>query len=191
MTSKRIRIDSVPEGTIAVTSPFDAAFVGRARALGGTWDRERGAWIFDASAEEPVRVALREVYGTDGSEADGGAEATTLYVYAPRRVWADRAPLRIGTITLARAFGRDSGARLGGGVAHLAGPAPKSGGSVKNWDTRVEEGCLLAVYNVPRAEAERALESAAPFAARLGDPTERAAEVLDSLRPTTTIHAEA
>lgn len=91
------------------------------------------------------------------------------------------APLQIGSLTLARAFGRDSGARLGDGVAHLAGPKPRSGGSVKNWRTVIPGGCLLAVYNVPRAMAASALADDRHYCA-IGDGTEATPAILARLQ---------
>jgi len=170
------------EQTISVESPYLADFVGRARALGGRWSAAERAWIFDAAAEEPVRALLRDVYGTDGSEEQMGIAApVTLYVYATQETRGERAPLTLQSgITLARAFGRDSGARLGDSVAHLRGPKPTSGGSMKNWRTCIPKGCLLAVYAVPRALAERALLDTG-YTCSIGDGTEQPDAVLARL----------
>lgn len=48
-----------------VTSPYNSTFVAKARKLGGKWkDNE---WVFDVLAEEPLKAALIDCYGTDGS----------------------------------------------------------------------------------------------------------------------------
>ena len=179
----QIAITHQPDtGTITVTSPYAADYVSRARALGGRWDRTAGGWVFDEAAEPAVRQALRECYGTDGGTDAVPEASVTLYVYVPEALSAARGPVVLdGPITLARAFGRDSGAKLGDGVAHLAGPKPTSGGSVKNWDTRVPAGGLYAVYQVPRGLAERA-QGDADVVCRLGDGSEATAAVLAEMQ---------
>lgn len=172
-----IRIDH-SDTTICVTSPYLLAFVERARALGGRWDAARRAWAFDEAGEDAVRHALTECYGTDG---DG--DTVALYLYYVEDDSVRRKPVSLGALTIARAFGRDSGARLGDGVAHLAGPKPISAGSVKNWGTRIPAGCLLVVYGVPRAVAERAIERGGTVVvAEIGTDTESREAVLGRLR---------
>jgi hypothetical protein len=143
------------EQTIRVESPYSAEFVERARALGGRWDRAARVWTFDAEAEEAVRKALRDAFGTAGDDAE---PTTTLYVYATNDRATTRGPVRlVEGIELARAFSRDSDARMAQNVAHLRGDRPESGGSRANWETRIPAGCLLAVYDVRRGLADRAL----------------------------------
>lgn len=185
MSSHTIRIAPHGATSISVTSPYHDGFVSRARALGGRWDRDSKTWLFDEAAEDAVRQALKDAYGTDGAAADEGAEPVALYLYAPETVAEFHGPVSVASITLARAFGRDSGARLGGGTAHLAGPAPSSGGSVKNWRTQIPAGCLLAAYNVPRVLAERALADDR-FVAEIGIGAESTSEVLTRLATVTT-----
>lgn len=179
MTATTIKVSHHKDtGRVEVTSPYDTSFVSRARAFGGTWDRGHKVWSFDESAEGTVRQALRDCYGTDGE--DDGAEAVTLYVYVPSTISELGSALTLGGITLARAFGRDSGARLGDGVAHLAGPAPTSGGSVRYFKTVIPAGCLLTAYNVPLALAERALLEPR-CASMIGDATAGTSAVLAQL----------
>lgn len=48
-----------------VTSPYNSTFVAKARKLGGKWEGKE--WVFDVLAEEPLKAALIDCYGTDGS----------------------------------------------------------------------------------------------------------------------------
>ena len=66
---------------------------------------------------------------------------------------------------MARAYGRDSGAKIGEGVVFLEGGA-SSGGSVKNWYTTIKKGSVFEVRDVPRAKAEAFLED---DSGRIGD----------------------
>lgn len=54
---------------------------------------------------------------------------------------------------LASAVGRDSGAKLGDGV-RLRDGRVRSGGSIKNWLTVIDEGTELVVHDVPEAMAD-------------------------------------
>lgn len=56
------------EGNRIVTrTPYSAAFVEKARALGGRWDHERKIWSFHTKSEQAVRDGLVDIYGTDGT----------------------------------------------------------------------------------------------------------------------------
>lgn len=134
-------------GALECRSPYNSIFVERARNLGGKF--RGGAWYFDARDESRVRELCREVYGSDGDSSD----TVTL-----RIEWQeDRAntcgPLAVSGRTIATAFGRDSGAKLGEGVVVLSGGF-SSGGSVKNWQTKVAAGTVVLVRDFPRSMAE-------------------------------------
>ncbi len=143
------KISVTSAGTrLSVHSPYLPAFVAAAKALGGRWAAP--AWVFDARDEARVREALRTHYGTDGSAAAG--PVVTLRV-AMDAVYADRDAIRLGGREIARAYGRDSGAKLGDGVVLLDGKFG-SGGSVKNWTTR-SDGATILIRDMPAEMAER------------------------------------
>lgn len=136
---------------IRVVSPYLPAFVSAAKRLGGRWSAP--AWVFDVRDEPRVRAALVECYGTDGSEASG--PMVTLRLVLQPGHYEDRDGIRIAGREIARAFGRDSGATLGQGVVLVEG-AISSGGSVKNWITRVgSNGATVLLRDVPASWAER------------------------------------
>ncbi len=125
-------------GKIAVHSPYNSLFVKSARKLGGSWSG--GCWIFPDHAEELVRESLRKYYGTDGTD-----EAAMVIVrvvlglpVAPSAVQM----LTFGGFPVAQVFGRDSGAKLGDGVAIVEGGF-SSHGSRKNYYLIWSEGTTV------------------------------------------------
>lgn len=140
-------------GNLLVSSPFNSGFVANAKRLAGRFSA--GVWSFDERNAAAVRKALCEAYGTDGE-----APADTVSV---RITWDEAcseycAPIEFAGRTVARAFGRDSGAKPGEGVVIEAGGFT-SGGSVKNWKTVVKAGTVVLMHDVPRASAEAFDES--------------------------------
>lgn len=58
--------------------------------------------------------------------------------------------------SIASAWGRDSGARVGDDVAFVEG-RPESGGSFKNWRSVVPAGSVVVLHNVPQAALQMEL----------------------------------
>lgn len=135
-------------GALECRSPYNAIFVERARNLGGKF--RGGAWYFDARDESRVREVCREVYGSDGLTSD----TITLRIEWTESRAETCGPLTVSGRTIATAFGRDSGAKLGDGVVVLAGGFD-SGGSVKNWQTKVSAGTIALVRDFPRSLADK------------------------------------
>lgn len=131
-------------GKLRVVSPYNACFISKAKKLGGKWDE--GAWVFDVLAEEPLKSALLECYGTDGSQEPNVA----LKIKAKKELdeWHDS--VSFGGIPVARAWGRDSGAKVCEDVIMVSGKIT-SGGSVKNWRTYVSEGSEFILTSVPKS----------------------------------------
>lgn len=143
MTVQITRIGSF----LSVSSPYNAEFVAQAKRLGGKWSN--GAWRFDARDDERVSALCRDVYGTDGTTADLVTLRVTWNQDQAEYVDALSAHGR----TIARATGRDSGARLGDGVVLLSGGF-RSGGSMKNWYTQAVAGTVVLVRDFPRTAAD-------------------------------------
>lgn len=137
--------------TIAVSAPYNSLFVTGAKPLNGKWNNNR--WIFDAREEALVRALCQEHYGTDGISAP---DLVTIRIRWGSMAYTDHGPLSIRGRPLARAFGRDSGAKLADGVVVIEGGFD-SGGSMKNWDTRCRPGTTVLVHDVPRSVAEGAI----------------------------------
>lgn len=144
---------SVSDKNIRVASPYNPEFVAGAKRLGARWSAP--VWIFDARDEDRVRDLCREVYGDDGR---GLAQVCTLRLRFVDDYTASCDAVRIAGREVARAFGRDSGAKLGEGAVLLEGSI-NSGGSAKNWKTLVRQDSIILLRDVPVAIAERAVAS--------------------------------
>jgi hypothetical protein len=139
--------------TITIASPYNADLPKRARALSGRWDAIAKFWSFPRAAEPQVKDLYLDIYG----EWD---DQTTDYVIlrcTAKAAAETCSSLSLGGRVIARAFGRDSGARIADGVILVEGRFD-SGGSVKNWRTCVEEGTVFRVLNVPRKKAEELIQ---------------------------------
>ncbi len=147
----RVTVQAEGERILAQT-PFDAEFVEGAKRLAGKW--RGGSWIFPGSQEARVRDLCRQVYGTDGSPG----ETATLRVRMNQDLSIERDGFRIGGRLLAKADGRDTGARLGEDVVLLRGDIG-SGGSDQYWTTEVAAGTVFELLDMPLAAA-RAAENA-------------------------------
>jgi hypothetical protein len=136
------------ESKIVAVSPYNPDLPSAARNLGGKWDGS--SWAFDARYEDDVRKLYKEIYGTDGTNA-GELVDIRVTVNEDWKEW--RSGLFLFGRQVARAFGRDSGARLGNGIVLKKGSA-SSGGSMKNWKTEIAEGSIFEMTDVPKAAVD-------------------------------------
>lgn len=141
---------------IRVKTPYDRSFVEKARNLRGSFDKQTSEWVFDDSIEEYVRQALMDVYGTTGEER---VETVSL-VITDFEESKYTGPVELFGRTIARAFGRDSGAKLGDGIIWISGEYT-SGGSVKNWRTYVDGSFEIQNFPKPRLQKEDVQEAIA------------------------------
>lgn len=150
--------------TIVVRSPYNPGFAPRAKALGGRFfkDPAGARWDFDPRDEERVRDLCRDIYGTDGSPA---AIADTVTIRATLAATNYDRELYIAGRQVARALGRDSGARLSEGTIILSGKLD-SGGSARNYYLRAVGETVIEVRDLPRAAAQRAIDEIRDHAAR-------------------------
>ena len=149
---------TVSDSKIQAVSPYNPELPSRAKDLGGRWNGS--AWVFDARDEQRVRELYRDIYGTDGTDA---AELVTIRVTVLRNDYADKTSLFLAGRQIARATGRDSGARLGDGVVVLDGQGFDSGGSRANWTTKVIEGTVFEIRDIPKAAVEVAIKAQAEY----------------------------
>lgn len=146
---------------VIVNAPYHPNFPTGAKRLGGKWNPAEKVWVFDLRDEDRVRELCNQIYGSDAHVIGGKGERApvelvTLRLRAKSEVSAHTSAVFAAGRCVARATGRDSGARLGDGVVLLEGQAT-SGGSMKNWYTVVCEGSVLEIRDVPRAAAEKEL----------------------------------
>jgi len=145
-----------------VTCPYSDKFVAGAKKLGGKFVKEQKDdpypylrknyskkikyWVFLPQNEEAVRKLCIDIFGTDGDTTN---ELVTVKTTV--KTECTRKPVSFHGRTLASAWDRDSGAKLGEDVALLDGIIT-SGGSTKYWSTIVD-GTFL-VHNFPKVKAE-------------------------------------
>lgn len=142
-----IKITKVADDKIEVRTPYNPQFVSKIKTAGARWNAIDKAWTMHAANIDVAREILRAVYGRDDMPA-ADEKLVRVRVTALQNISADRGPIVLLGRIIASARGRDSGARVGEGVAFIDGK-PQSGGSVKNWTTEIPEGSVFVVADVP------------------------------------------
>lgn len=139
-------------GKAKVYTPYNSDFVKAIRQVGGAkWNPADKCWETPESAVDAIRRIMTKVYGHSDISED---ETMTLKVtFTEARSTTCDAEQLFGKV-LARAFGKTSGAKIGDDVAYISGGAT-SGGSVKNWQSIVEEGSVAILSNVSKALYEK------------------------------------
>lgn len=147
------------EGKLLVFSPYHQNFIRRSHNLGGRWVEDTKAWEFDARDRERVRKCCLEVYGDDGTPQD---KLYTMQAKSKIEIRVSRGSVYLGGYQIARAYDRDSGARLGEGVILLEGEIA-SGGSRNYWETIVREGSVIEIKDMTHLQTENAKKSAEEY----------------------------
>lgn len=142
------------ENHIIIKSPYNSFFVEKARNLAGKWVALSEAWQFDIRDEAEVLEVCYFCYGEDGIR-NNKCNIKITFVEA---AYADKSALNVLGHTLARAFNRDSGARLSDGVLVKSGGFD-SGGSMKNWTTKAKAGTVIVLRDVSKPLVQAFLES--------------------------------
>ncbi len=117
-------------GICTLRAPFNIYLVESCRNLGGKWDYDEKAWVFSSLVESQVEE-LDVKYNSNLI----GIEVLVLKDY-----YEVKNPIYIAGFEIARAFSRDSGAKLANGIAIIEGNNPYSCGSHKNWATEIKKG---------------------------------------------------
>jgi hypothetical protein len=138
---------TVVDDKVKVITPYNADFVQKCRNLRGTF--KAGAWWFDNSIIDYVREAMIAFFGTTGETP---YQNCTLLIRDYTEYSPYSSPCILFGRTIAKAFGRDSGARLGDDVILVSGGI-NSGGSVKNWRTEIRNA-TFEMLNFPAPSLE-------------------------------------
>lgn len=139
----------IRDNTAYVFTPYNPAFVKEIKTIGGAkWDGVQRCWKVPEATVDTVRKIMMEVYGE--TDLPDGGEKVTVRVKFNEMETSLRSSIVVFGKTIACAFGRDSGARVGDEAAFIVG-APRSGGSAKNWTTVIDEGSVVEIRNVPIA----------------------------------------
>ena len=124
-----IRTDSV----LLVESHFNPKLPARAKKLGGRWDPDSKAWVFDPRDENRVAELYQSIYGYWDTEGEPPSDAVTVQITANYEI----SKLRTGIFFLGRliamASGRDSGAGLGPGIILDNGSVTSGGSGGSSW----------------------------------------------------------
>ena len=138
------------ENRLFVYTPFSREFVNdiKASVNGARWNPSEKAWTVPVEAEETVYALLANHYGYRKDSND-----ITIIITALKRLVGEQDSVRFAGIPVARATGRDSGARVCENVIHIEGSFG-SGGSVKNWTTEVKEGSRFKLMDIPESVLE-------------------------------------
>lgn len=161
-----IKITPAKDNRIIVDTPYNAAFVERAKMAGGVWNSANRAWIFPAEQTAAVRSILMDVYGEDDRAADVARVRLRCVCWVQELPYGEQAwPNEGGALDIslagrqvARAFGRDSGARPGADVVVVAGGF-SSGGSRNNPRLTVKDGTVVDLLRTPETIARRLIAS--------------------------------
>lgn len=145
---QRIEIN-IDGDKIHLNTPYHSDLPPKAKQLGGKWNER--AWTFAARDLELVRALCREIWGAD--DTDDGAE--TVRLCCVREKMAKQAGMTLCGVPLARAFGRDGGAKLEQDVVVIAGHGFGSGGSRANWYTTASVDTVFELRNLPRGTAAK------------------------------------
>lgn len=143
---------NLSDKTFSVDTPYNAMFVQEAKNLGGKWVDSQ--WQFDIRELQRVKDAMFCIYGADTERED----LCTMRVEWMEDTHAAQSAIMRHGRTIAKATGRDSGARLGEGILLLKGGFT-SEGSVKNWTTKANAGTVVLIRDFPRQAMEAYLQA--------------------------------
>lgn len=142
----KVLIKEMQNEKIGVLCPYTPYFTKRAKRLSGIWHDALKLWVFDAILLVEVKKALMAVYLTDGSPC----ETTAIKITANGTLSKTRGPVTLNGFAVASAFGKTSGSKPCAGVALISGKI-HSGGSMKYWETIVDDGATFILSDMPVA----------------------------------------
>lgn len=140
---------TVENGMAKVFTPYNTDFVSKIKNIGGRrWDSVERCWMVPETEIGTVREYMQAVFGETDLPDD--SEKVTVKVMFNRDTYEYRSGITLFGKEIARAFGRDSGARVGDDVTLISGRV-KSGGSMKNWTTDIDHDTVMKIRNVSKA----------------------------------------
>lgn len=143
----------VKNGEAYIYTPFHSEFVAKIKRVGSArWDPVCGAWVVNAKYISAVRKIMCDVYGESDIPAEG--KRFDVKLTFSKQYHCERDGVFFFGKCLAYARGRDGGAKGGEGVCYLDGSC-SSGGSARNWQSIIEEGSVVMVYDVPEVLVQK------------------------------------
>lgn len=138
---------TVENNMAKVFTPYNKTFVDQIKNIGGRrWNAEEKCWMVPETEIEQVRQYMLDVFGE--TDLPNECKKVTVLVTFNAEAYKYCESVCLFGKTIARAFGRDSGARVGDDVTLISGSI-SSGGSARNWCSCVNEGSTFKLRNVP------------------------------------------
>lgn len=148
-----IKTEKCTDGTVNIYTPYNRDFVARIKGIGrARWDAAQKCWNIPEAGLETARNIMQDVYG-ETDLPDAGQMVTIRVKFGDRYTSECRCGVSAFGRTLARAWGRDSGAKVGDDVIMETGSVT-SGGSAKNWYTAIAAGTTFRLQ-VPEGIYQR------------------------------------
>lgn len=139
---KQITIETktLDNGNIAIITPYNQMFVQKLKEqIGGArWNATKRWWVIPNESLEIARTIMNDCFG----ETDISLPADMMDIKFSLATYEVCNPVIVFGKVLARAYGRDTGAKLGLGFDLIEGEI-NSGGSRNNWKTTVN-GTFIA-----------------------------------------------
>jgi len=131
--------------TLLICMEYCPQAVYKIKQLGqAKWDSTLKGWKVSTDYKDEVKKILLDYYGTDGTFSE---KRVNIELVTNQDIKRPQKPVLFAGKSIAQAFNRDSGARVGQNVALIEGGI-SSGGSSKNWETIVEKGSRFKIMHV-------------------------------------------
>lgn len=138
----------IEDGKAHVYTPYHTDFVSKIKKIGSAkWDSYDRCWIVDETEVDVVRGIMEEIWGE--SDIPSASEKVAIKVTFNEEASSWRDSVYLFGIVVARATGRDSGARIGHNATLISGDIG-SGGSRSNWETIIKKDTVIKLRNVPK-----------------------------------------
>lgn len=139
----------VNDNKAEIYTPYNPEFVSVLKESIGSakWNANKKCWIVPAVSVDSVRKLMIQIYGESDIEpakhVDVKVTFDTDYAYSMCSAYT------LFGKTVATAYGRDSGAKIGTDVEVIQGGA-YSTGSAKNWRTQIKKGSVFIIRDVSK-----------------------------------------
>jgi hypothetical protein len=140
------------DGKLFTYTPYNKNFISTAKNLNGKWNSIDKCWVFDERDESDIKDVLLDCFGVDGT---GKEENCCIILKNNTKIESGyRKALFCGPVEIARAYGRDSGAKMSG-KAILKNGNVDSAGSLKNWYVSLDENSTIELRDIPLGIAKK------------------------------------
>lgn len=141
-------------GIANIYTPYNRKFIEQIKRIDSKWNAEEKCWTVKEDAIDVVRQIMMDVYGETDEVA---IETVNIKVKVVEECSIRKAEVMFLGKTLSRAFGRDTGAKVGEDVYYLEGGCT-SGGSMRNWTSIVKKGSVIELRNVNKNLVNKFME---------------------------------